>query len=79
MVRFPGPSLEDTLKGVAEVRNLMHGVASTRDRTRRLRVLYRIGQHLPNLQLINDIASFWWMALLMEPERTARPGTAPWE
>jgi hypothetical protein len=77
--RFPGVPMEQALREVAEIRNLLHGVRSTGDRTRRLNVLYRIDQNTPNLQLINDVAAFWWTAALMAPGRTIRAGRAPWE
>jgi hypothetical protein len=46
---------------------------------RRLKVLQRISDHSPNLQLVNEVAAFWWMAALIDPSHIARPGTAPWE
>jgi len=54
--------MDDSLKEIAEIRNLLHGVQATGDRIRRLKVLYRISEHSPNLQLINEVAAFWWMA-----------------
>ena len=57
--------------------NQLHGVRATGDRLRRLKVLYRISEHSPNLQLINDVAAYWWMAVLLDPSRLARSGTAP--
>ena len=77
--RFPSPSFDETLKHVAEVRNLVHGVHATGDRTRRLEVLQLIDEHAPNLQLINDIAAYWWMSVLLNPVRNAVSGLAPWE
>lgn len=77
--RFPAETLDASLKEIAEVRNLLHGVQATGDRTRRLMVLQRISEHSPNLQLVNEVAAFWWMAALMDSSRIFRPGTAPWE
>ncbi len=77
--RFPAGTLDDSLKEIAEVRNLLHGVRSTGDRMRRLKVLQRISDHSPNLQLVNEVAAFWWMAALIDPSHIARAGTAPWE
>jgi len=77
--RFPSPSFDETLKEVAEVRNLVHGVHATGDRMRRLKVLHRIDEHAPNLQLINEVAAYWWLSVLLNPLRNAVPGLAPWE
>jgi hypothetical protein len=77
--RFPATTMDDSLKEIAEIRNLLHGVQATGDRIRRLKVLYRISEHSPNLQLINEVAAFWWMAALLDTSHILRPGIAPWE
>jgi len=77
--RFRGLSTDEALREVADLRNLLHGVRSTGDRTRRLRVLSRIDQNAPNLQLINEVATYWWTAAILRPETILRSGTAPWE
>jgi hypothetical protein len=64
---------------VAQVRNLVHGVASRgRDRTLRLQVLHEIEESSPDLQLVQDVATLWWQAVLLSPETHARPGRPPW-
>jgi len=77
--RFPATTMDDSLKEIAEIRNLLHGVQATGDRIRRLKVLYRISEHSPNLQLINEVAAFWWMAALLDTSHILRPGIAPLE
>jgi hypothetical protein len=77
--RYPGASLDATLHEIADLRNLVHGVYATGNLTRRLKVLRRIEEHTPNLQLINEVATFWWTAVLIDIGRNARPGSAPWE
>jgi hypothetical protein len=77
--RFPGTSIDAALREVAEVRNLVHGVYATGESTRRLKVLHRIEEHSPNLQLINEVAVFWWTSVLLDMARNGRPGSAPWE
>lgn len=77
--RFPDTPLDMTLRQVGEVRNLVHGVYATGDPTRRLKVLRRIEKHSPNLQLINEVAVFWWTSVLLDMASNARPGGAPWE
>ena len=77
--RFPAATMEATLREVADVRNLVHGVYATGDRTRRLKVLHRIEEHAPNLQLINEVAVFWWTSVLVDMAHNAQPGIAPWQ
>jgi hypothetical protein len=64
---------------VAEVRNLVHGVARRgQDRTFRLQVLYELEENSPDLQLVQDVATLWWQAVLLSPETLGRPGRPPW-
>jgi len=77
--RYPGTSLDAILHEIADLRNLVHGVYATGNLTRRLRVLRRIEQFAPNLQLINEVATFWWTSVLIDAVKNARPGAAPWE
>lgn len=64
---------------VAQVRNLVHGVARRgQDRTTRLKVLYELEEHTPDLQLVQDVATLWWQAVLVSPETLARAGRPPW-
>ncbi len=71
-------SLDLALTDIADIRNLVHGVYATGNPTRRLKVLRRVEEHQPNLQLLNDMASIWWTAVLIEP-KNGLPGSAPWE
>jgi hypothetical protein len=64
---------------VAQIRNLVHGVARrAQDRTLRLRVLYELEENSPDLQLVQDIATLWWQAVLLSPATLGRPGRPPW-
>lgn len=70
---------QDAPDKVAQIRNLVHGVARRgQDRTLRLRVLYELEENSPDLQLVQDVATLWWQAVLFSPERLARPGKPPW-
>jgi len=71
-----GPNAPDK---VAQIRNLVHGVARrAQDRTLRLRVLYELEESSPDLQLVQDIATLWWQALLLSPGKSALAGRPPW-
>jgi hypothetical protein len=64
---------------VAQIRNLVHGVARRgQDRTLRLRVLYELEENSPDLQLVQDVATLWWQAVLLPPKALVQPGRAPW-
>ena len=78
---FPGEPLERALRRLEEVRHLVHGVGAQgrRPRTERLEVLRAFATSAPNVQLVEDVAAFWWTAVMLDPERNCRPGSAPWE
>ncbi len=77
--RYQPKTLDEALRDIGDIRNLVHGVYATGDLTRRLKVLRRVEKHQPNLQLINDMAAFWWASVLIETDKNAEPGCAPWE
>ena len=79
LAAFPGHKLEDILKKIAQVRNLVHGVRGRSGSTVRLEVLRHLERATPNLQLINEVAAFWWTAVLLSPSSHCRVGSAPWE
>jgi len=76
---FGGQSLDDALKTIVQVRNLVHGVRGRKGSTARLEALRHIERSTPNLQLINEICVFWWTAALLSPGTHCRVGHAPWE
>lgn len=79
---FPSRTVEGSLRQLTEIRNLVHGVGTDRpgQRAVRLRALRAIDrQDTPALNLVMDIATLWWFALLMSPSTHARVGIAPWE
>lgn len=78
---FPGQTLEQCTRHLEELRHLVHGVGGqgTRPRNSRLTTLRHLAHHTPNVQLVCDMASLWWTALLLAPEGICRPGRAPWE
>jgi len=76
---FPGQSLDQALKTIVQVRNLVHGVRGRKGSTVRLEALRQIERSTPNLQLINEMAVFWWTAVLLSPSSHCRVGVAPWE
>jgi hypothetical protein len=76
---FRGRSLDEALKTIVQVRNLVHGVRGRKGSTTRLEALRHIERSTPNLQLINEISVFWWTAALLSPGTHCRVGSAPWE
>jgi hypothetical protein len=77
---FPDATIEQAARHMQELRNLVHGVGSHANRRHaRLPTLRMMDNHAPNVQLVRDIASLWWIAVLLEPRRVLRPGRAPWE
>ncbi|MGA7670693.1 MAG: hypothetical protein WBW04_09750 [Nitrolancea sp.] len=75
----PSGDLEGSLNVIADIRHVLHGVGvnSAAQRGRRLRALRAIRDC--NLQLINEIAVFWWMSIIMSPETNCIPGRPPWQ
>lgn len=78
---FPNQTVEQAAKHIQELRNLVHGAGAqgTRPRNARLATLRQLAHHTPNIQLVCDMASLWWTALLFDPHTLCRPGRAPWE
>ena len=77
---FPGQTTEQCARHVQELRNLVHGVGGQGSRRNaRLSTLRQLAHHTPNMQLVCDVASLWWTALLFDPNRICRHGQAPWE
>jgi len=76
---FPGRSSGSVAIKLAQIRNLIHGTrAEGRDPMIRIEVLRSIETAGPSLELIKDIAAFWWTAVLLSPETHGRPRRAPW-
>lgn len=77
---FPGETLDQAARHIQELRHLVHGVGGQgkRPRDARLASLRYLAHHNPNIQLVCDMASLWWTALLFDPERLCTPGRAPW-
>ena len=76
---FPGEELDAILKKLTQLRHLVHGVRGRAGSTIRLEVLRQLEHATPNLQLINEVAAYWWMAVLLRPRSYCRVGFAPWE
>jgi hypothetical protein len=78
---FPGESLDALLPKFEELRHLVHGVGAQaskkRSRSARLDTLRALAAHSPNVQLLVDIAVFWWTALLLDPANLCREGFTP--
>ena len=77
---FPGSKSEEAARHMQELRHLVHGAGGqgTRPRSARLATLRHLANHTPNVQLVCDMASLWWTALLFDPERVGLLGRAPW-
>jgi len=76
---FPGRSMDEAVRVVADVRNIVHGVGATgQNRARRLAVLREMAENEASLQLIADIAVMWWSAAMLSPANAYRAGRAPW-
>lgn len=67
---------------VRQIRNLVHGtgvLAPPHDRARRqARLQALLGVDKGGLQLLRDVAVFWWGSMMMAPETHARSGVPPW-
>ena len=78
---FPGDSLDALLPKFEELRHLVHGVGAQpskkRSRSARLDTLRALAEHSPNVQLLVDMAVFWWTALLFDPGNLCREGFTP--
>lgn len=76
----PQGDLHDAVERLTEIRHLLHGVQSQGGRRKMLRfeVLEHADQTEPDIQLVRDIAAFWWSAVIFEPGRNCRPGSTPW-
>jgi hypothetical protein len=78
---FPGDSLDTLLPKFEELRHLVHGVGAQpgkkRSRGGRLDTLRALAEHSPNVQLLVDMAVFWWTALLLNPDQLCREGFTP--
>jgi len=78
---FPGDSLDALLPKFEELRHLVHGVGAQaskkRSRSARLDTLRALADRSPNVQLLVDMAVFWWTALLFNPANLCREGFTP--
>jgi hypothetical protein len=78
---FPGDSLDALLPKFEELRHLVHGVGAQaskkRSRSARLETLRALADRSPNVQLLVDMAVFWWTALLFDPANLCREGFTP--
>jgi hypothetical protein len=76
----PQADLDDALERLAEVRHFLHGVQGQGNRRKMVHfeVLAHADQEQPDIQLVRDIAAFWWSAVIFHPSQTCRPGLAPW-
>ena len=76
---FPGTSAGTAAVRLAQLRHLVHGMrAERKDPTARLTVLRSLETAAASLELIRDIATLWWTAVLLSPTTHARSGIAPW-
>jgi hypothetical protein len=76
---FPNSTLDEAVARVEDLRHLVHGVgASPKRRTDRLQALRVAEENRPGLQLVSDVATLWWTAVLLEPKVLCRPGQLPW-
>jgi len=57
--RFPAITMDDSLKEIAEIRNLLHGVQATGGPHQEAEGSVQDQRASPNLQLINEVAAFW--------------------
>lgn len=77
----PGQDLDDAIVRLAEIRHLLHGVQAQgrRPPMTRFEILEHMDRSEPDVQLLRDIAAFWWTALIFTPDRFCRPGVPPWD
>lgn len=76
---FPGRSSGHIAVKLAQIRHLVHGMrAEGKDPFVRLDVLRSVESAGPSLELLRDVATLWWTAVLISPETHGRPGRPPW-
>ena len=79
---YPSLSMDDLLPKFEEVRHLVHGVGAQankkRTRAARLETLRVLDEKSPNVQLVIDIATLWWAAVILDPRHCCVVGHAPW-
>jgi hypothetical protein len=65
---------------LAEIRHLLHGVQAQGGRHGMLRfaILEHMDSSESDIQLVKDMAAFWWSAVIFDPERFCNPGLPPW-
>lgn len=76
---FPGSTHEEAAGAIQELRNLVHGTgaAPTRSRSRGARLLAFSSTGDANLQIVRDLATMWWTALIQSPDTHAVAGASP--
>jgi len=78
LAAFPGRGMPDCLTMLAEVRNLVHGAGGpAKSRKRRLEALTPVAHNSPDLQLLSDVSTLWWRAVMESPRTLCIPGTPP--
>jgi hypothetical protein len=76
---FPGNSSGTVAVKLANIRNLVHGMrAESKNPMGRVDVMRAVETAGPSLELIRDVATLWWTAVLISPESHCRPGRPPW-
>lgn len=76
---FPRSSPGEAAGGVQELRNLVHGTGArpVGSRTRSARLLALSSTGTANLQLVRDIATMWWLAVIQNTDTHAIAGGSP--
>ncbi len=79
LAAFPGLSAGTAAVRLAQLRQLLHGLrAETQAPTARLAVLRSLETAGPSLELIRDVATLWWTAVILSPSTHAIPNKPPW-
>lgn len=66
-------NVDDAVKGLAQVRNLVHGAGTDRSARRNDRMLALRRLTDANFQLISDVARIWWTSVILGTEHLGPP------
>lgn len=76
-VMFPGLEPEEQADYLRELRNLVHGLRTRNVGAQPLRLQAVRRSNAANLQLVKDVATFWWSSMLFSPKTHGVHGQTP--
>lgn len=76
-----GSDVDGAVDRLIELRHLIHGVYGQGGRRRltRFEALQAMDEAEADIQLVRDIAAFWWSSVVFDPSNICTLGKAPWE